>query len=50
MLTEVNMLVANGKSRSTSSGSETMACRTMRICGNPGDPLFSCFEASMPDN
>lgn len=50
VFTEVNMLLANGKSCSTSPGSETMACRIMRVCGNPGDPLFSCFEVSMPDN
>jgi len=23
-----------------------MACRTLRICGNPGDPPFSCCESN----
>ncbi len=31
---------ANGKHVLTSPGSETMACWTLRVCGNPGGPVF----------
>jgi hypothetical protein len=46
-ITEVNMSTdREWQVSGTSSGSETMACRTLRICGNPGDPLFSCCESN----
>jgi len=31
---------ANGKGVFTSSGSVTMACLTLGLCGNPGGPAF----------
>jgi hypothetical protein len=38
---EVNMDTAdNGKGVSASSGSVTMACLTLGLCGNPGGPAF----------
>ena len=48
--TEVNTSTGEWQVSGASPGSETMACRILRICGNPGDPLLSCCEASMPDN
>ncbi len=30
-------------------GSESMACWRLRIGGNPGDPVLSYMEVSMPD-
>ena len=40
--TEVNMFIGEWQVNGISPGSETMACRTLRICGNPGGPLLSC--------
>ena len=40
VITEVNMDTGvNGKLVFTSPGSKTMACWTLRVCGNPGDPM-----------
>ena len=48
---EVDMdTTANGKGVSTSSGSVTMACLTLGLCGNPGGPSLSSRKGSMPDN
>jgi hypothetical protein len=38
---EVNTdITAKGKMMAASSGSETMACLTLRLHGNPGGPVF----------
>jgi len=38
---EVNTgITAKGKMMAASSGSETMACLTLRVHGNPGGPVF----------
>jgi hypothetical protein len=48
-LVEVNMsITANGKEMLASSGSETMACLTLGLCGNPGDPAFSSRRGVCP--
>ena len=48
---EVNMgITVNGKEMFTSSGSETLACLTLGLCGNLGGPAFSLRKGSMPDN
>ena len=41
-IAEVNMSTGGWQVSGASPGSETMACRILRICGNPGGPLFSC--------
>ena len=39
VIVEVNMsIAATGKAMLASSGSKTMACLTLRLCGNPGGP------------
>ena len=49
--TEVKMSSGvNGKPLLASPGSETMACWTLRMCGNPGDPESSYREVSMLDD
>jgi hypothetical protein len=40
----------NGKGVSASPGSETMACLTLGLHGNPGGPALSPRQGSMPDN
>jgi hypothetical protein len=41
-LVEVNTSInANGKKMIASSGSETLACLTLGVCGNPGGPALS---------
>jgi hypothetical protein len=48
---EVNMgITVNGKGMFTSSGSETLACLTLGLCGNLGGPAISSRKGSMPDN
>ena len=50
-VSEVNMdTTVNGKGVSASPGSETMACLTLGLCGNPGGPASSSRRGSMPDN
>ena len=41
---------ANGKLQPTSSGSETVACLTLRLYGNLGDPVSAFIKESMPAN
>jgi hypothetical protein len=41
-VSEVNMdTTVNGKGVFASPGSETMACLTLGLCGNPGGPALS---------
>jgi hypothetical protein len=47
---EVNTSIdVTGKEMLASPGSKTMACLTLRLCGNPGDPA-PLPRGSMPDN
>jgi len=47
---EVNTSIDDdGKKMLASPGSETMACLTLRLCGNPGDPA-PLPEGSIPYN
>ena len=48
---EVNTgITVKGKVMPASSGSETMACLTLRLRGNPGGPVSLSEQGSMPDN